>query len=69
MMAGKAKLMANVIEKSLINDDEHNNRLAKMQMLLVSANAYTISTQTLPIFMHKPLPTECLLLAITIQLA
>jgi hypothetical protein len=33
MMAGKAKLMADVIEKSLINDDEHNNRLAKMQML------------------------------------
>lgn len=34
MMAGKAKLMADVIEKSLINDDEHNNRSQlKSQML------------------------------------
>lgn len=34
MMAGKAKLMADVIEKSLISDDEHNNRSQlKSQML------------------------------------
>ena len=34
MMAGKAKLMADVIEKSLINDDENNNRSQlKSQML------------------------------------
>jgi hypothetical protein len=34
MMAVKQKLMADVIEKSLINDDEHNNRSQlKSQML------------------------------------
>jgi hypothetical protein len=40
MMAGKAKLMADVIEKSLINDDEHNNRRrTKIANVVVSANA------------------------------
>jgi hypothetical protein len=40
MMAGKAKLMADVIEKSLINDDEHNNRSQpKSQCCRFSKNA------------------------------
>jgi hypothetical protein len=68
-MAGKAKLMADVIEKSLINDDEHNNRsqlksqmLSFQQMLI-----HDIDTKLSPIFMHKPLLMECLLLVITTQ--
>jgi hypothetical protein len=59
--------MADVIEKSLINDDEHNNRSQLKSQMLSFQQMLIHDIDNTPIFMHKPLPTECLPLVITTQ--
>jgi hypothetical protein len=57
--------MADVIEKSLINDDEHNNRSQLKSQMLSFQQMLIHDIDNVSPFMHKPLLTECLPLVIT----
>lgn len=70
MMAGKAKLMADVIEKSLNKDDEEGLRSSiKSQMLSFQQMLiHDIDNKAFADIYAQLLLTECLQRAITIQL-
>jgi hypothetical protein len=69
-MAGKARLLSDVIEKALTSDEtNHEDSTLKDQMKLSKKFLFTtLHQKVLQTFTPKPLLTECLRLVYTTQL-
>jgi hypothetical protein len=67
MMAGKARLLSDVIEKALTSDEELNedSTLQRPNGMPLSKSSFTIlHPRDLPMCMLKRLPMACLLLSL-----